>query len=173
MRRPLAAISALLGFLSFDRTAAQTASDPNEGLAISAAPATPGTYQVGWWGRAGHTYFLQRSTDLTAPWEYFPDIATGADAPILYGFATDAPRVFVRLRVADQTYFDPYAHDSDADGLSNQEEFWVKTDPFGPDFDGDGVVDGLDAFPADPARHLFAGTLAVSLLSPPNAIPLP
>ncbi|GAA5525482.1 hypothetical protein Maes01_02052 [Microbulbifer aestuariivivens] len=40
--------------------------------------------------------------------------------------------------------------DSDGDGLSDLEEFAAGTRPDFIDTDGDGVVDGVDAFPADP-----------------------
>lgn len=42
--------------------------------------------------------------------------------------------------------------DSDVDGLSNREELEAGTDPSNPDSDGDGVKDGLDAFPLDPTE---------------------
>ena len=37
--------------------------------------------------------------------------------------------------------------DADYDGLTNVEEFQKNTDPQNPDTDGDGVLDGVDAFP--------------------------
>ena len=61
---------------------AQSAADPNEGLALQVVPAMPGGFSIHFFGKGGRTYFLQRSTDLTAPWEYFPIIETGADSPV-------------------------------------------------------------------------------------------
>jgi hypothetical protein len=152
---------------------AQTAEDPNEGLKLTVDTAITNGYQVSWWGRSGRTYFLQRSEDLIGRWSYFPLIEIGKDAPLSYGFVNPSPLVFARVTYLDQILTDPYGTDSDSDGLSNQEEFWFKTELFSPDHDGDGVVDGLDAFPTDPERHLFEGTLSVTLTSPPDALALP
>ncbi|GAA4885990.1 S8 family serine peptidase [Ferrimonas pelagia] len=48
--------------------------------------------------------------------------------------------------------FDPRDADEDwdDDGLTNREEYESGTDPSNPDTDGDGVLDGDDAFPLDP-----------------------
>lgn len=40
--------------------------------------------------------------------------------------------------------------DIDNDGLPNSDEIRLGTDPFNPDTDGDGIVDGKDPFPIDP-----------------------
>ncbi len=152
---------------------AQTATDLNEGLCLSANSATPGTYEVSWRGRAGYTYFLQRSEDLASEWGYFPLIETGRDAAVRYGFSTPAARIFVRLRLLETTLADPYGTDSDGDGLSNQEEFGLRTDLFALDTDLDGLPDAADAFPLDPSRQSFTGTLAVVLFMPANALVLP
>lgn len=45
--------------------------------------------------------------------------------------------------------WDDSAFDEDADGLSNQEELSLATDPYEEDSDGDGVSDSVDAFPLD------------------------
>jgi alpha-tubulin suppressor-like RCC1 family protein len=42
--------------------------------------------------------------------------------------------------------------DVDGDGAANGDEISAGTDPFDPDTDGDGVIDGQDAFPLDPTR---------------------
>ena len=42
--------------------------------------------------------------------------------------------------------------DPDNDDLTNSEEFARGTDPNNPDTDGDGVLDGEDAFPLDPTE---------------------
>lgn len=152
---------------------AQTATDLNEGLRLIADSTTTGAYEVSWWGRAGRTYFLQRSEDLITPWSYFPLIETGRDAAIRYGFSTSAERIFVRLRLIEATLADPYGADSDGDGLSNQEEFGLRSDPFAPDTDLDGTPDAADAFPLDASRQSFDGTLTVVLITPADALALP
>ena len=154
----LFAFAALFATIALPLLPAQTATDLNEGLALQPLADEPGSYQVSWWGRAGRTYFLQHSFDLGAPWSYFPIIETGRDGALSYGFASTAPRVFVRLRYLENTYADPYALDSDGDGLTNQEELTLETDPLSADTDGDGLPDkwevdhGLD--PEDPADAL-------------------
>jgi len=42
--------------------------------------------------------------------------------------------------------------DSDGDGLSNLNEYTLGTDPTNPDSDGDGVLDGTDKYPLNPAK---------------------
>ena len=44
--------------------------------------------------------------------------------------------------------------DQDNDGLTDLQEFQLKTDPTRPDTDGDGLADGLDPHPLVPARVL-------------------
>ena len=83
----------------------------NENQRFRADPETPGVYEFAYWARLGRTYFLERSTDLVT-WEYFPVIETGRDAAASYGFFTDSPRVFVRLRHIAGTYDDPYSSTS-------------------------------------------------------------
>jgi hypothetical protein len=82
----------------------------------------------------------QRSTDLLT-WESFPIIETGQDAAVSYGFTSDSPRVFVRLRHVEGAFTDPYVLDFDGDGLTNQQELALRTDPFSADTDGDGMGD--------------------------------
>lgn len=130
----------------------------DENQRLRAVPGAPGAYEFGWWGRAGRTYFVQRSADLVSPWEYFPVIEKGGDAAISYGFVSDSPRVFVRLLHIAGTDGDPYSLDSDGDGLSNRQEFDARTDPFSADTDRDGMPDkwetdhGLD--PRNPSDAL-------------------
>ena len=137
---------------------AQTADDPNEGLRLVPDPATPGNYEIRLWGRSGRTYFLLHNDDLTKPWTYFPMVETGHDAVISYGFSNPAPAVFVNLRYLDQALADPFGMDSDGDGLTNQQEFDLRTDLFSTDTDHDGLPDawevahGLD--PRDPSDAL-------------------
>jgi hypothetical protein len=69
---------------------------------------------------------------------------------------------------------------SDGDGLLNTEELALGTDALRADSDGDGVSDGQDCYPLDPSRT-SCGTPdpgdhtppVVTLVEPPNAVPLP
>jgi hypothetical protein len=118
------------------------APDGGDGLTLGLIPESPNTFEASWWGRSGRTYYLLRSADLVT-WEYFPAIETGQNETIRYGFTSESSRVFIRLRYEDQTYSDPYALDSDGDGLTNQQELDLnlRTDPFAADSDGDGLLD--------------------------------
>ncbi|MFC7079168.1 hypothetical protein [Halorussus caseinilyticus] len=52
------------------------------------------------------------------------------------------------------TNSNPFAYDSDNDGLSDREEWLHKTDPTNPDSDGDGLLDGRErAVGEDPTLH--------------------
>jgi hypothetical protein len=44
---------------------------------------------------------------------------------------------------------DAFSDDIDGDGLSNAQELQLGTDPFRPDTDEDGLIDGVDPAPAD------------------------
>ena len=136
-----------------------TGPNPNPGadpedLRLRGVPGTLGAYELAYWARSGRTYSAQRSTDLIS-WESFPIIEAGHDAAVSYGFTSDSPRVFVRLRHLAGTFADPYLEDFDGDGLSNHEELSLRTDPFSADTDVDGLPDkwevdhGFD--PRDPA----------------------
>lgn len=67
--------------------------------------------------------------------------------------------------------------DADGDGLSNDEERLLGTDPFDPDSDGDGVSDLADVFPMDPERSSLpsgspgdATAPVIMLALPPDAV---
>ena len=121
-------------------TGPSTNGSNDENQRFRAVPDTPGAYEFAWWARSGRTYSAQRSTDLFT-WESFPLIETGQDSAVSYGFTSDSPRVFVRLRHVDGVFTDPYAEDFDGDGLTNQQELALRTDPFSADTDGDGMGD--------------------------------
>jgi hypothetical protein len=69
--------------------------------------------------------------------------------------------------------------DSDGDGLSDAEERQRGTNPYGIDTDGDGVPDGLDAYPLDPTLSSDQSDATdhtpptITLTRPANAVPLP
>ena len=138
-------------------TGPATDGSTDENQRFRAIPGTPGAYQIAWWARAGRFYTPEKSTDLLS-WESFPIIETGSDAAVSYGFTSDSPRVFVRLRHVASTDGDPYLLDFDGDGLTNAAEFELRTSPFSADTDGDGLPDkwendrALD--PRDPATAL-------------------
>ncbi len=69
----------------------------------------------------------------------------------------------------------PVATDADADGLSDAEEIAFGTSglPVAPDYDEDGTPDGSDAYPTDPTKQTFTGTLSVTLILPIGATPAP
>ncbi|MCX6849228.1 MAG: hypothetical protein NTY98_09940 [Verrucomicrobia bacterium] len=54
---------------------AQTATDTNEGVRVTADAAT-GSQLLTWWGKAGRTYFVQQSYDLIN-WTYVPVVRAG------------------------------------------------------------------------------------------------
>ncbi len=143
---------------------AQGSNDPNEGSQLSYDNGTA-SYTFSWWGHSGKTYFIQHSDDLMT-WSYVPMYEIGADQVIQWGFTSTASKFFLRLEMNtdgsllpdrwQMLYFgdtgvDPYG-DEDGDGLTNLQEFLNGTDPTNPDSDGDGVVDGLDAYPLDSTR---------------------
>lgn len=136
------AISTLLASLAVaGLSLAQGFADPNEGARLTRA--SDGTCTLGWWGRAGASYFVQESDDLTN-WKYLPVIEPGLDALLEIHFQSPANRLFLRLRCTDFPTNDPLAADFDSDGLSNEAEVQYGTDPFtndaGLDFDADGLT---------------------------------
>ena len=128
-----------------------------EKLALQTLPGD-GNYQASFFGFSGRTYFIQNSFDLQSGlWSYFPIIETGRDQDVNYGFSTQAPRVFVRLVYLPETFANPYLIDSDGDGLTNQQELTLETDPLSSDSDGDLIPDGWEsAKGSDPRKASIA-----------------
>ncbi len=138
-------------------TLAQTATGPNEGLQL-ALDSYNEVFTMSWWGRAGRTYFIQHSEDLTT-WDYIPVIESGGDQPLQWGFSSNADRFFLRLRYTDIPTDDPFTADFDGDHVGNYDEVTLGTDPFKNVVDPDGLpqdwklrfLTGLDSAPdADP-----------------------
>ena len=132
----------LLGGTALFAGGAFAQSTINEGSSLSHDPST-GAYTFAWQGQTGRTYFIQQSEDLVA-WVTFPIIEVGAGQPISYGFTSNAPRIFFRLRYSDLPAADVRTADFDGDGVSNWDEVQQSLDPFNPDTDKDGMPDGYE-----------------------------
>lgn len=106
---------------------------------------TAGAFRVTWQGQTGRTYFVQYSEDLVR-WQYLPVVEAGAGVSINYGFASTAPRCFVRLQCADRVAADPCGADFDGDGVSNWVEIQRGLNPMVADLDTDkdGIPDAWE-----------------------------
>ncbi|WP_395750842.1 TIGR02597 family protein [Prosthecobacter sp.] len=127
-------------------TQAQTATDPNEGVRVT-ADASPGAQVLTWYGTPGRSYFVQQSCNLV-DWNYVPVVRDGAGSPDSLNFASTDSRQFWRLKYTDAStngFSGAAAADFDGDGLANQQELDAGADPFNPDTDGDGFSDGVEA----------------------------
>lgn len=87
---------------------AQTAEGFNEGSRLT-HDALTGTSMFSWFGREDHFYFIEHSENLV-DWQWVPIMEEGFGEAIEWGFASNADRLFLRLRFSDST-------DSDGDGL--------------------------------------------------------
>ncbi len=63
--------------------------------------------------------------------------------------------------------------DADRDGLPNALELALGTDPYAADTDGDGVADLVDAFPLDPVRSALPGVNPADETPPTITVALP
>lgn len=131
--------------LGWQPAAAQTSTDLNEGVRVT-ADATTGAQVLTWWGKAGRTYFVQQSFDLIH-WTYVPVVRDGAATVDGLNFASTDSRQFWRLQYTDASTggLSGAEADFDDDGLSNQEEVEAGTAAFNADTDGDGFSDGTEA----------------------------
>lgn len=133
-------LGGLMALLFEASAGAQSVGDLNEGARLTYDPPTD-SFTFSWWGRTGQTYFIQQSEDLVN-WIYVPIIEAGVNDVTAWGFATDADRLFYRLRFTDIPTTDPLSADFDGDGLTNAEEVqYPGFDPFVTDTDGDGILD--------------------------------
>lgn len=105
--------------------------------------ANPSVWKFTWQGQAGRTYFIQNSSDLQI-WATLPVIEIGSGQRIEYGFTTNAPRFFFRLRFSDLPSASVFTADFDGDGVSNWDEIQQGLDPLTTDTDGDGMPDGYE-----------------------------
>ena len=124
---------------------AQTSTDVNEGVRVT-ADASTGAQVLTWWGKAGRTYFVQQSYDLIT-WTYVPVVSDGGAAVDGLNFASTDNRQFWRLQFTDVSTggLSGAAADFDGDGVSNLDELNSGTAPFNPDTDDDGFSDGTEA----------------------------
>lgn len=127
-------------------TWAQTATDINEGAQLT-HDSVNDIWTFSWWGRSGITYFIQQSDDLMS-WQYIPIIEPGQDRVVEWNFATSADKLFMRLQYTDVPTADPWGDDFDEDGIPNINELTappaLSLDPFDPDSNGNGVLDGFE-----------------------------
>ena len=124
----------------------QTANDLNEGARLT-HDSVNDTWLFSWWGHVDRTYFIEQSEDLIH-WRYAPVVEPGQDAVSLWGFAGNADRLFVRLHYTDVATSEPLTDDFDGDSIPNINELTappqLNLDPFNPDSNGNGVMDGLE-----------------------------
>ena len=155
----------------------------------------PGVFKFTWQGKVGRSYFIQNSFDLQS-WITLPVLEVGSGTRIEYGYTTTATRFFLRLRYSDLPSAEVRAADFDHDGLSNWTEIQASLDAFSldtdqdglgdyseyvlgisglrsGDSDGDGVIDSLDAYPADATRSVYSGTFSIQVAAPSSTILLP
>lgn len=149
-RKSLFLILSVLSVAGAGWLSAQSASNLNEGADLQFDD-TNEIWRFQWWGRDGHTYFIQHTEDLHSGWTWVPVIESGSDDIAEWGFTTTGDKFFLRLIHTDIPTSDPEGDDFDGDGLSNLYEILNGLDPFNPDTDGDGMPDGWEvAFGLDP-----------------------
>ncbi|MBP9899809.1 MAG: VCBS repeat-containing protein, partial [Verrucomicrobia bacterium] len=120
---------------------AQTVDDPDSGFQVAVHPTVPDSYQMSWWAKSGHTYFLQHTTDLKL-WTNLDVMEEGTDAVMNFGFAATGVGDFWRLSWTDQVSSNPATADFDSDELTNGYELYTShTDPLKFDTDGDAMSD--------------------------------
>lgn len=105
----------------------------------------PNSTSMTWLGVAGRVYFVQCSPDMEH-WDYTPIVSLGAGVPIPWYFSTAAAagvRTYLRVKYTNDTnYTADVTGDIDGDGLTNGAEVITHhTDPFAVDSDNDGMPD--------------------------------
>ena len=121
MKRALLALLALAGLSGF--AVAQSASDLNEGTKLTLESGN--IFAFKWYGLSGRTYFIQTSPDCLV-WTYLDDICFGTNEVVSYGFETSANTLFLRLVYVPNTNGNS---DFDGDGLSDADEYRLRTNP--------------------------------------------
>ncbi len=156
-----------------------TADSLNSGLRLY-YDTTAESYQLHWWGMDEHFYFVEQSTDLVN-WSFVPIFEAGTADVLHYGFATNAERLFFRLRYTDDPDSSLMQSDLDGDGLSVYQEYLIGSDPFNPDTSGDGIFDGIALklglpviHPEEPSPDPLDSTPpSIQLTAPASAVMLP
>jgi fibro-slime domain-containing protein len=159
MKKPTLLLAFSLLFAATTALPAQTWDQFNEGLNLTRTetgdPQTPYHHEVSWWSRVGRTYVVEETDDLTnLSWRRLPELRTSYSYESVgnAAFDTNTSKHFVRLRYVDGL-LDPFGSDFDRDGVSNNDEVMgAQTDPFGyPDDDatnndGDGLPDAWERY---------------------------
>jgi len=117
--------------------------NPPEGIVANTLlpSATIGAYTLTWPTRIGKRYQLQASTDMES-WLPVGEAIIAENTSHSTGInvtepgSPTPPKLFWHLLIDDI--------DSDSDGLSNNEEHQLATDPNAPDSDGDNLFDGWE-----------------------------
>ena len=127
----------------------------------------PGTVQGAWvptiGATSGFTFYSYGYFDATTRYDSGNDW-WAVDLPAL---ASGSPGSASPHQTTDLGAWGASDQDSDNDGASNYNEFVRGTLIFNPDTDGDGYLDGVDAFPLDALYHA-AGPNVPS--APPNIV---
>lgn len=143
MRRFFAILLSTVALAGFAQ--GQSASDLNESTRLT-HDSVNDTWSFSWWGRTGRTYFIQQSDDLMS-WQYIPIIEPGQENVVEWGFATNADRLFMRLKYTDVPTLDPWGEDFDGDNIGNWDELLQESDPFATlDLNSNGIPDDWELF---------------------------
>jgi len=118
----------------------------NPELPATLSEPSPGTWRMDWNADPEFSYFVQWSEDLET-WHWYPAAIKASGPQYFQDTPTDTaghavPRFFFRLFGIDPANPPPWWTDSDGDGLPDDMENDIGTNPFLPDTDGDGMSDG-------------------------------